>query len=297
MYTIRDVARLAGVSVGTVSNYINGKENVNEDKIELIKQAMEELDYRPNYMAQNLKGQKRKIIGILFPNLDEPYNDIYKGLTEYLDMKSFITVLKLTHNNIVLENQFLEQLVNIGAVGIIMVSNDSKNIKKYQQIEKKGVSLVFVERKVEQESFSNILFENKDLVYDITSSLLEKDKECNIKLLLGKQEFSNERDCAEGYLAAREARQEDIIIIKEINREAIFDRIYQSIMSFEPKPEHIITSSVEFAQICAEACNILHADICIHALAGEKWYMTELQKNVIQYGRNAILMGNRLVRK
>ncbi|RDY28290.1 LacI family DNA-binding transcriptional regulator, partial [Lachnotalea glycerini] len=34
MYTIRDVARLAGVSVGTVSNYINGKENVNEDKIE-----------------------------------------------------------------------------------------------------------------------------------------------------------------------------------------------------------------------------------------------------------------------
>ncbi|RDY31551.1 extracellular solute-binding protein, partial [Lachnotalea glycerini] len=281
----------------TVSNYINGKENVNEDKIELIKQAMEELDYRPNYMAQNLKGQKRKIIGILFPNLDEPYNDIYKGLTEYLDMKSFITVLKLTHNNIVLENQFLEQLVNIGAVGIIMVSNDSKNIKKYQQIEKKGVSLVFVERKVEQESFSNILFENKDLVYDITSSLLEKDKECNIKLLLGKQEFSNERDCAEGYLAAREARQEDIIIIKEINREAIFDRIYQSIMSFEPKPEHIITSSVEFAQICAEACNILHADICIHALAGEKWYMTELQKNVIQYGRNAILMGKQAGKK
>ena len=171
MSTIKDVARIAGVSVGTVSNFLNGRENVKEEKVLLIKQAMETLDYRPNYMAQNLKSQKSKIIGILFPSLDEPYNDIYQGLTEYLDMKDFITVLKLTHNNIVLENQFLDQLVNIGALGIIMVSNDAANIEKYKKIEKKGVSIVFVERKVGQGSFSNVLFENKDLVYDITCLL------------------------------------------------------------------------------------------------------------------------------
>lgn len=291
MSTIKDVALLARVSVGTVSNFLNGKENVSEEKAGLIKQAMESLDYRPNYMAQNLKGQKSRIIGILFPNLDEPYNDIYKGLTEYLDMKDFITVLKLTHNNIVLENQFLGQLVNIGAAGIIMVSNDTANIKKYKKIEKQGVSLVFVERKVGQGSFNNVLFENKDLVYDITEGLLREDERSNIKVLLGKQEFSNEKDCAEGYLAARETQGKDIEVIPEINREAIFDHIYQSIMNFQPKPEHIITSSVEFAKICVEACNILSTDICIHALAGEQWYMTELQKNMVQYGRNAILMG------
>lgn len=291
MSTIKDVARIAGVSVGTVSNFLNGKENVKEEKARLIKRAMEELDYRPNYMAQNLKGQKSKIIGILFPNMDEPYNDIYKGLTEYLDMKDFITVLKLTHNNIVLENQFLDQLVNIGAAGIIMVSNDTVNIKKYKKIEKKGVSIVFAERKVGQGSFSNVLFENKDLVYDITASLIAENPDVSIKMLLGKQEFSNERDCAEGYLAARDDKEDDIEVIDEINREAIFDHIYRSIMDFEPKPEHIITSSVEFAKICVEVCNILNAHICIHALAGEKWYMTDIQKDMVQYGRNAILMG------
>ena len=291
MSTIKDVARIAGVSVGTVSNFLNGRENVKEEKVLLIKQAMETLDYRPNYMAQNLKSQKSRVIGILFPSLDEPYNDIYQGLTEYLDMKNFITVLKLTHNNIVLENQFLDQLVNIGALGIIMVSNDAANIEKYKKIEKKGVSLVFVERKVGQGSFSNVRFENKDLVYDITARLLEKDAEAEIKVLLGKQEFSNEKDCAEGYLAARESGNEDIEVIKEINREAVFDHIYRSIMSFIPRPQHIIVSSIEFAEICVEVCNILKADICIHALAGEKWYMTDIQKNMVQYGRNAILMG------
>lgn len=291
MSTIKDVARLAGVSLGTVSNFLNGKENVSEEKITLIKNAMEELDYQPNYMAQNLKGKKSKIIGILFPNLEEPYNDIYQGLTEYLDMKDFITVLKLTHNNIVLENQFLDQLVNIGAVGIIMVSNDTKNLKKYQKVEKKGVSFVFVERKVEQGSFSNILFENKDLVYDITYKILEDDTDARIKVMVGKQEFSCENDCAQGYLAARPEAEKDIEIIKEINREAIFDHIYQSIMNFDPKPDHIVVSSVEFAKICIEASNILCENIQIHALAGEKWYMTDIHKNVVQYGRNAILMG------
>lgn len=291
MPTIRDVARLAGVSVGTVSNFLNGRENVKEDKARMIKDAMEKLNYRPNYMAQNLKRQKSRIIGIIFPNLDEPYSDIYRGLTEYLDMKKFITVLKLTHNNIVLENQFLDQLVNIGASGIIMVSNDSRNLRKYQQIEKKGVSLVFVERKVEQGSFNNVLFENKELVYDITTSILEEKPDAEIKVLVGKQEFSSEKDCAEGYLAARRGREEDVIVIKEINKEAAFSHIYQSIICFDPMPDCIITSSTEFAQLCVEVSNILHEEIQIHALAGEKWYMTDLQKNVVQYGRNAILMG------
>lgn len=291
MSTIKDVARLAGVSVGTVSNFLNSRENVREEKALLIKNAMETLDYRPNYMASNLKANKSKIIGILFPNLDEPYSDIYKGLTEYLDMKDFITVLKLTHNNIVLENQFLDQLVHIGVVGIVMVSNDTANIGKYKNIEKKGVSLVFAERKIGQGEFSSVLFENKDLAYDIAVSLLAGNPQENIKVLLGRQEFSNERDCAEGYMAARREGAGDIEIIKEINREAIFDHIYHSIMHFDPIPEHIITSSVEFAKICVEACNILNADITIHALAGEKWHMTDIQKNMVLYGRNAILMG------
>ncbi len=293
MHTIKDVARLAEVSVGTVSNFLNGKENVAEEKADKIKKAMKELDYRPNYMAQNLKGQKSRIIGIIFPNLDEPYSDIYRGLTEYLDMKKFITVLKLTHNNIVLENQFLDQLVNIGVSGIIMVSNDTKNISKYQQIEKKGVSFVFVERKVEQGSFNNVLFENKELVYEITTGLLERNPNAQIKVLVGKQEFSSERDCAEGYLAARPDRTNDIEVIKEINKEAVFSHIYKCIIGFSPMPDYIITSSAEFANLCVEASNILQEYIEIHALVGEKWYMTNIQNHVIQYGRNAILMGKR----
>ena len=132
MSTIKDVAKKAGVSVGTVSNMLNGKGGVSDEKYDKIQEAIEELSYKPNYMAQNLKKHKGKVIGVLLPSLEEPYNDIYQGIADALDMNNYILVLKLTQNNIVLENHFLEQLLCIGMVGAIIVPCDQKNKKKYK---------------------------------------------------------------------------------------------------------------------------------------------------------------------
>ena len=73
MATIRDVAQKAGVSVATVSNYLNASKPVSRAVSERIKQAVEELHYTPSTAAKNLRGQKNHEIGILLPNLDDPY--------------------------------------------------------------------------------------------------------------------------------------------------------------------------------------------------------------------------------
>lgn len=52
MATIRDVAKLAGVSVATVSRVINEKGYVHEDTVKQVKEAIEELRYRPNSAAE-----------------------------------------------------------------------------------------------------------------------------------------------------------------------------------------------------------------------------------------------------
>jgi multiple sugar transport system substrate-binding protein len=291
MATIKDVAYKAGVSVGTVSNYINGKTNVNDEKIKKIKDAMKELQYHPNYMAQNLKGKRNKIIGIIFPSLEEPYNDVYRGIEEFLDMHNYMTVLKLSQNNKVLENRYIDHLINMGASGIILVSCDCTNLEKFEDIEKRGISLGFAERKIREGSFRYILFENKELVFDIVNLINAQEAKKDIKIFLGKLEFTSEKDCAEGYIAANGDGETDIIEIPETNEEAIFNHIYSKIIGFEKIPDCIITSSVEFAKILSEVCNILKINIPIHAIAGENWYMTDIQKNVTLYGRNAILMG------
>lgn len=291
MATIKDVAKKAGVSVGTVSNMLNGKGGVSDEKYDKIQEAIEELSYKPNYMAQNLKKHKGKVIGVLLPSLEEPYNDIYQGIADVLDMNNYILILKLTQNNIVLENHFLEQLLYIGMVGAIIVPCDQRNKEKYGKLQDQGIKIVMVERKLEGIDFSNVLFENKQLIFDITNSLIEENPYREIRLMVGKKEFSNEQDCVEGYLAARENREQDIIVIEETRKEAVFDRIYQKLIEGERFPECVITSSMEFATHLSEVCNILKLKLEIHSIVGEKWYTTDLYKDITQYGRNAILMG------
>ena len=65
LITIHDVAKRAGVSIGTVSNVINQKNKVAPDTTERILDAIKELNYIPNTVAKSLKTSQSRIIGIL----------------------------------------------------------------------------------------------------------------------------------------------------------------------------------------------------------------------------------------
>lgn len=67
MATIHDVARLAGVSVSTVSYVINGTRRISDSTAARVRAAMEETGYRPNALARGLASRRTRIIGLLFP--------------------------------------------------------------------------------------------------------------------------------------------------------------------------------------------------------------------------------------
>ena len=68
MATLKDVAQLAGVTVTTISRMLNNRANVSPKTREEIEQAMKELDYQPNEIAQSLIKQKSNIIGLIVPS-------------------------------------------------------------------------------------------------------------------------------------------------------------------------------------------------------------------------------------
>jgi LacI family transcriptional regulator len=83
--TIQDVAARANVSVSTVSRVLTGNARVAEDKRRVILQAVEELDYRPNVLAQALAGGQSRTIGVLTQNVGSPFyeaviNGVYQGM-------------------------------------------------------------------------------------------------------------------------------------------------------------------------------------------------------------------------
>ena len=72
MATIKDVARMAGVSLATVSKYINGG-NVRPENARMIAEAITALDFRANPFARSLKMQHSKAVGILLPDISAPF--------------------------------------------------------------------------------------------------------------------------------------------------------------------------------------------------------------------------------
>ncbi|MFF9625146.1 LacI family DNA-binding transcriptional regulator [Streptomyces griseosporeus] len=71
--TLRDVAQRAGVSIRTVSNVVNGSVPVSDELRTRVEAALEELDYRPNLVARNLRRGRTGMIALVVPELDVPY--------------------------------------------------------------------------------------------------------------------------------------------------------------------------------------------------------------------------------
>ena len=69
LLTIKDIARLAGVSQGTVSNVLNGKDNVRSEKIQKVMKVVEEYGYSVNEKAKILRKGNARILAVILPNI------------------------------------------------------------------------------------------------------------------------------------------------------------------------------------------------------------------------------------
>lgn len=74
MAVIKDVAKLAGVSVGTVSKYLNTPELLREDKRAAVEDAIQKLNYKPNLFARNLRVQDSKTIAVIAQEIKNPFH-------------------------------------------------------------------------------------------------------------------------------------------------------------------------------------------------------------------------------
>ena len=106
--TIEDVAEQAGVSKGTVSAVINGKNTVKPGTREHILEVMKKLNFRPRGVARNLKnGDQDKSIGIIIKDLNYPfYTTIALGAKEYADGKGYAFIIASSENDHECEKKF-----------------------------------------------------------------------------------------------------------------------------------------------------------------------------------------------
>lgn len=124
MPSIKDVARLAGVSVTTVSRVMNNRGYISEKTRNKVKNAMEELNYHPNEIAKSLFRQKSNIIGLILPDISVNfYSEVTKYIEEILYENGYKLMLCNAYNSKDREKEYINMLQANKVDGIIIGSH------------------------------------------------------------------------------------------------------------------------------------------------------------------------------
>ena len=95
MITIKEIARECNVSPTTVSNILNGKPKVSQETKERVLETVNRLGYRPNYIAQGLRNQKTKMIGIIAEDIAQfTTPEIVEGIMSYCEENGYRSIVK-----------------------------------------------------------------------------------------------------------------------------------------------------------------------------------------------------------
>lgn len=120
MTTIKQVALEAGVSKSTVSRFIAQNGYVSDEAREKIERAIKKLNYRPNLSAQSLKTKKNQLVGLLLPDISNPFFPMLaKGAEEFLKEKGYRVMLGNIGEKNQSEQDYLKVLIQSNAAGII----------------------------------------------------------------------------------------------------------------------------------------------------------------------------------
>ncbi|CAH0120854.1 MULTISPECIES: LacI family DNA-binding transcriptional regulator [unclassified Paenibacillus] len=174
MSTITDVAKKAGVSIATVSRYVNGKAdgNMNEETKRKIDEAIRELNYEPNSIARSLKSKETKTIGLVVPDIVNPFFPLMvRGVEDFLRENGYSVFLCNTDQNSQEELAYLKLLQARKVDGIILVGVDLPSDVVLEYIA--DTPFVCLERHENTAEFDVIYSDNYQGAYDATKYLID----------------------------------------------------------------------------------------------------------------------------
>ena len=197
--TLKDIAKIANISSAAVSIILNNKPSrISEEKKAEVKKIAKELNYRPNIIARSLLSTSTKTIGILIPDIENPFfSKLVRDIEQKMSIEGYSTLIAnsndLYESDIHHINEFLDRQVD----GIIAcVSNETYlHMKEFQAfLEGIDAPLVLVDRFISNVKKRQVVSDNKLGGYIATKFLLEKNIQHLAVVTGGKNSFiSNER--------------------------------------------------------------------------------------------------------
>ena len=205
MATIKDVAQMAGVSISTVSKYLNGG-NVLPEKQEPIRNAIAQLDYRANPFARGLKASRSRSIGILLPSITAPFfGNIVMTIDKVLREHGYHSLIACYDANHGLERDYLSYLLSTGVDGLVYFPEDLTCDEFYELTSHRPIPVVQVDRSIQGVHTDTVLSDNTEAVQSAVSHLIDNGHR-RIAIISGPKSVFTSKERLVGYLRALSER-------------------------------------------------------------------------------------------
>lgn len=223
MANMKDIAKIAGVSLGTVSHVLNNSAGVREPLRQRVLAAVQAASYQPSQLARGLRRVKTNMIGMIIPDITNPFFPaVVRGVEDVAYKRSYRIVLCNTDNDPSKEISYLNELRSYRPAGLLVIpAADSGIAEHLKAVASSGPPVVCIDRRPDGWSGDTVLVANEAGAYSATRHLLRVGHR-NLAVITGPMHLTNAAERLRGFKRALgEAR---VPIAPEFIQEARFDR-------------------------------------------------------------------------
>ena len=201
--TIKDIARILGVSVATVSRALRDSYDVSPETREKVLTAARELNYKPNLNAIGLVNNKSYSIGIILPFITNYYfSTVITGIQEIAWSNGYNVILYVTNDSSQRELSILENIAYSRLDGLLAcISSDSDCDRYYQNIIDRGIPIVFFDRIAANIKTSKVVQDDYNGAFEAVEHLIDNGYR-KIAHLSGPKGFALTENRTSGYIDA-----------------------------------------------------------------------------------------------
>lgn len=248
--TIKDVAKKANVSISTVSRVINDSKPVSDDiKMRVVK-VIEELGYKPNPVARSLVTKKSRLIGVIIPDISDPYiAELLNAVEEVAKTYDYDIILCNSYGSLESEEHYLNLLRTKQVEGMVFLTYKLRTVHK-EFFEASKMPVVMINRDASELNLSSVSVNHFDAMFEITSKLFEDGHEKVALIRNGKTSDVFGPSHFEGFKKAHETHKitfdEKMVFDGGFKAESAYD-ILQKLIDTKQVPSAVVATTDSMA--------------------------------------------------
>jgi len=201
--TLKDMARKLHMSISTVSKSLNSDNAISALTKERVKELARQWDYVPNESARHLKFNKSFTIGLILPELQDPFFvTAINGVEEVAEKEKYNIILGQTHEDVLKEENIGNVMIKSRVDGLIVaVTKHTVDMRHFEKFKAVGIPVMFIIREPKKHSFNCVSIDNQAGAFKATSYLIKKGHR-RVAHIMGPETLEIARLRLEGYKQA-----------------------------------------------------------------------------------------------